>query len=165
MGAGLVPGARRRTPGGDGGHEHSVRGGGPDAGQLPPLPGGGVAAQCALPNSSPARRPVPEGNGVNAAEQIRPAPVAIIGIGCLFPRAADRAGYWANILNKVDAITEVPPSHWNPEDYFDPNAKSPDRTYARRGAFLSPVDFPPLDFGISPNTLEATDTTQLLGLV
>src|SRR5262249_38876775 len=31
--------------------------------------------------------------------------------------------------------------------------------------FLAPADFPPLDFGISPNSLEATDSTQLLGLM
>jgi hypothetical protein len=30
---------------------------------------------------------------------------------------------------------------------------------------LHRVDFPPLDFGISPNSMEATDSTQLLGLM
>ncbi len=33
------------------------------------------------------------------------------------------------------------------------------------GGFLSPVDFPALELGISPNVLEATDTTQLLALL
>ena len=92
-------------------------------------------------------------------------PVAIIGMGCMFPKADDLAGYWANIRRGVDAITDIPPTHWRPEDYFDPDPKSPDHTYARRGGFLSPVDFPPLDFGIAPHNLEATDTTQLLGLM
>ena len=32
-------------------------------------------------------------------------------------------------------------------------------------ASLSPVEFPALEFGIAPNTIEATDTTQLLGLL
>jgi acyl transferase domain-containing protein/NAD(P)-dependent dehydrogenase (short-subunit alcohol dehydrogenase family)/acyl carrier protein len=91
--------------------------------------------------------------------------VAIIGIGCLFPKAQNLGQYWTNILNGVDAITEVPPTHWQPDDYFDENPKAPDRTYACRGGFLSPVDFPLLDFGISPNSLEAIDTTQLLGLM
>jgi len=92
-------------------------------------------------------------------------PVAIIGIGCMFAKAADHGRYWANIKNRVDAITDVPPTHWRPEDYLDKDPKAPDRTYAARGGFLSPVDFPPLDFGITPNTLEAIDTTQLLGLM
>src|SRR5437016_1259574 len=91
--------------------------------------------------------------------------VAIIGIGCLFPKADNLEGYWSNICNKVDAITEVPATHWRPEDYLDKDPKRPDHVYAARGGFLSPVAFPALEFGISPNVLEATDTTQLLGLM
>src|SRR5207245_2769592 len=94
-----------------------------------------------------------------------PVPVAIIGMGCLFPKAGDLGGYWANIRHRRDAITDVPETHWRPEDYFDADPRSPDMTYARRGGFLDPVDFRPLDFGIAPNNLDATDTTQLLGLL
>src|SRR4051794_16476463 len=86
-------------------------------------------------------------------------------MSCLFPRAGDVGAYWANIRNGVDAIRDVPETHWRPEDYYDADPKAPDRTYARRGGFLDPVDFPPLDFGIAPNNLDATDTTQLLGLL
>src|SRR5581483_2873701 len=86
-------------------------------------------------------------------------------MSCMFPGAEDLSRYWSNIRNRVDAITDVPETHWSPEDYFDPDPSARDRTYARRGGFLTPVDFPPLDFGIAPNNLEATDTTQLLGLM
>src|SRR4051794_34003422 len=92
-------------------------------------------------------------------------PLAIIGIGCLFPKAVGPGAYWANIKNKVDGIGPVPPTHWNPDDYFDADAKRADMTYARRGGFLDPVDFPPGEFGIAPNDLEATDSSQLLGLI
>jgi acyl transferase domain-containing protein/NAD(P)-dependent dehydrogenase (short-subunit alcohol dehydrogenase family)/acyl carrier protein len=92
-------------------------------------------------------------------------PTAIIGIGCLFPQADGLRRFWANIQNGVDAITDVPPTHWRPEEYFDPDPKKPDHTYAHRGGFLAPADFPPLEFGVTPNSLEATDTTQLLGLL
>jgi acyl transferase domain-containing protein len=92
-------------------------------------------------------------------------PLAIVGIGCLFPKADSLGGYWANVKHGVDCITPVPPTHWDPEDYFDPDPKRPDMTYARRGGFLSPVDFNPLEFGIAPRDIEATDTSQLLGLV
>ncbi len=95
----------------------------------------------------------------------RPTPVAIIGIGCLFPGADNVESFWANLQDGVDAIADVPPTHWRPEDYFDKDPKKPDHTYAARGGFLSPVDFPALEMGISPNILEATDTTQLLGLL
>ncbi len=59
----------------------------------------------------------------------------------------------------------MPESHWRVSDYFDNDPKAADRTYAHRGGFLTPVDFPLLDFGIAPNSVEATDTTQLLGLM
>ena len=97
----------------------------------------------------------------------RPAstPLAIIGLGCLFPGANDLKTYWANIKNRVDCITPVPDTHWKPEDYFDPDPKARDKVYAHTGGFLSPVEFNPLEFGISPRDIEAIDTTQLLGLV
>jgi acyl transferase domain-containing protein/NAD(P)-dependent dehydrogenase (short-subunit alcohol dehydrogenase family) len=92
-------------------------------------------------------------------------PLAVIGIGCLFPRAPDFRTFWANIRNGIDAVTDIPPTHWRPEDYLDADPKSPDRVYVARGAFLEPVPFPPTEFGIAPNNLEATDTAQLLGLM
>ncbi|WP_068412088.1 type I polyketide synthase [Planctomyces sp. SH-PL62] len=91
--------------------------------------------------------------------------MAIIGMGCLFPMAEDLERYWSNIRDRLDAVIDVPETHWRPEDYFDADPKAADRTYAHRGGFLSPVDFPLLDFGVSPNAVEATDTTQLLGLL
>ncbi|MBN9122797.1 MAG: acyltransferase domain-containing protein, partial [Planctomycetes bacterium] len=93
------------------------------------------------------------------------APLAIVGIGCLFPKAAGPGFFWANVKHGADGITAVPPTHWNPDDYFDADPKKPDMTYARRGGFLSAVEFNPLEFGIAPRDIEATDTTQLLGLV
>ncbi len=92
-------------------------------------------------------------------------PIAIIGMGCMFPKASDLREYWANIKGKVDGIGDVPATHWRSEDYFDKDPKKPDFTYARRGGFLSPVDFDPSEFGLAPNTLEATDSAQLLGLL
>ncbi len=93
------------------------------------------------------------------------SPLAIVGIGCLFPKAGDLRAYWMNLKHGVDAIGDVPDGHWRPEDYFDDDPKRPDFTYARRGGFLEPVDFEPLKYGLAPNDIEATDTTQLLGLV
>src|SRR5947209_6310124 len=92
-------------------------------------------------------------------------PLAIVGIGCLFPKADGPGAFWANIKNGVDCVGPVPPTHWSPDDYLHDDPKAPDMTYAARGAFLDAVDFNPLEFGISPVDLEATDTSQLLGLV
>ncbi len=93
------------------------------------------------------------------------APLAIVGIGCLFPKANNPDAYWANIREGVDAIGDIPDTHWNVNDYFDDDQTRPDMTYARRGGFIDPVEFNPLLYGMSPNNIEATDTTQLLGMV
>jgi acyl transferase domain-containing protein/NAD(P)-dependent dehydrogenase (short-subunit alcohol dehydrogenase family) len=92
-------------------------------------------------------------------------PIAIVGMSCLFPKAQSIQEYWSNIKNRVDAITDVPESHWRPEDYFDADPKRPDHTYCSRGGFLDPVEFDPVEYGISPKSIEATDTAQLLSLV
>jgi len=83
----------------------------------------------------------------------------------VFPGAPDHRQFWSNIKNGVDSITTIPDTHWKLEDYFDADQKAPDSTYGSRGGFISPVDFNPLEFAIAPNTLEAIDTSQLLGLM
>ena len=95
----------------------------------------------------------------------RATPLAVIGLACIFPKARNARVFWANIKNRVDAITEVPESHWAVGDYFDGDPQAPDMTYARRGGFIEPLEFDPLEYGISPNNIEATDTTQLLSMV
>jgi len=92
-------------------------------------------------------------------------PVAIIGIGCLFPGAPGLKAYWQLLYQKKDAIQNIPQTHWSSEEYFHEDPKMPDHVYCRRGAFLSPVDFDPSEFGIPPSSLEATDTSQLLALI
>ncbi len=93
------------------------------------------------------------------------ASLAVVGIGCVFPKAKTLREYWANVKNKVDAIRDVPESHWNRDDYFDQDPKKPDHVYAYKGGFLDAYDFDPSEFGLAPNTLEATDPAQLFGLV
>jgi len=91
--------------------------------------------------------------------------IAIIGMASLFPESKNLQEYWEKIIQKVDCITDVPPSRWRIEDYYDPDPKAPDKTYCKRGGFIPDIDFNPLDFGLPPNLLEVTDISQLLGLV
>ena len=91
-------------------------------------------------------------------------PVAIVGMSCFFPKSIGLKAYWRLLLNGQDAITEVPPTHWSTQDYYDPDPHRPDHVHCSRGGFLSPVSFDPSEFGIPPSTLEATDTSQLLAL-
>ena len=96
---------------------------------------------------------------------VNTVPVAIIGLGSIYPQADNAGKFWTNIKNRVDAITEVPESHWRSDDYYDQDPKVADKVYAKLGGFLSPVEFSPMDYGILPNAIEAIDTSQLLGLL
>ena len=92
-------------------------------------------------------------------------PIAIVGASALFPGATDSDGFWRNVLEGNDLITDVPPSHWLIDDYYDPDPKAKDKTYAKRGAFLPKIDFDALGFGVPPSIIPATDTAQLLALI
>jgi acyl transferase domain-containing protein len=98
-------------------------------------------------------------------QKLKTVPIAIIGISAIFPNSINKQEYWENILNKIDAITDVPESRWNSDDYFDPNPVAADKTYCKRGGFIPDIDFDPAEFGLPPNLLEATDVSQLLALV
>lgn len=91
--------------------------------------------------------------------------IAIIGIGSMFPDASDNKEYWNNIKSAKDAIRPIPVTHWKPEHYFDNDPKKPDHTYGQQGGFLKPYPFNPIEFGLAPNDIEATDTSQILGMV
>ena len=93
------------------------------------------------------------------------SPIAIVGVSALFPGSLDATGFWSDILVGRDLITDVPPSHWLIEDYYDPDPSVPDKTYAKRGAFLSEVDFDAMGWGVPPNIVPETDTSQLLALI
>ncbi|MEV6823358.1 SDR family oxidoreductase [Amycolatopsis sp. NPDC051102] len=95
----------------------------------------------------------------------RQVPIAVVGVSALLPGCDAIEDFWRAVLTGRDLITEVPPTHWLAEDYYDPDPSAVDKTYSRRGAFLGPTDFDTLSFGIPPKALAATDTTQLLTLV
>ncbi|WP_437715756.1 SDR family NAD(P)-dependent oxidoreductase [Sorangium sp. So ce448] len=91
--------------------------------------------------------------------------IAVVGVSAIFPGSLDAHGFWRDILSGTDLITDVPSTHWLVEDYYDPDPSAPDKTYAKRGAFLKNVPFDPLEWGVPPSIVPATDTTQLLALI
>lgn len=98
-------------------------------------------------------------------EKIAPCNIAVVGVSTLFPGSVDKEGFWNDIFAGKDLISEVPPTHWLPEDYYDANPSVPDKTYTTRGGFISNVEFDPMEFGIVPKNIPATDVSQLLALV
>lgn len=93
------------------------------------------------------------------------APIAIVGMGVIFPQARNLAQYWRNILTGKDLISDVPSSHWLIDDYYDPDPDAQDKTYCKRGAFIPDIDFHPMEYGIPPSNIPVLDTSQLLALV
>ena len=93
-----------------------------------------------------------------------PCDIAIVGMSCVLPKAPDVRTFWANQLNKVDAITEIPAERFNIDLYYDPDKKAKDKIYTRWGGFIDDVPFEPLRYGIPPNALGSIDPMQLLSL-
>lgn len=99
----------------------------------------------------------------------RPTDAAIVGMGAVFPGAADLAAYRRNLLAGTDSIGDVPPGRWDPEVYYDPaGASGPaagDRFYCRRGGFVDGLAaFDPTRFGIMPAAVEGAEPDQMLAL-
>ncbi|WP_433325369.1 SDR family oxidoreductase [Spirillospora sp. CA-294931] len=94
-----------------------------------------------------------------------PRPVAVVALGAILPGATGVDACWRMILAGADQIREVPGDRWLVGDYYDPDPRAPDRTYAKRGGFLPRVDFDPLRYGIPPSTMQSTDSAQLLALL
>jgi acyl transferase domain-containing protein/acyl carrier protein len=83
-------------------------------------------------------------------------PIAIIGMGCRFPGGANSPQtFWQLLKEGVDAITEIPPTRWNVNAFYDPDQEKSGKSYTRWGGFIEDVDrFDAHFFGISPR--EAT---------
>lgn len=94
------------------------------------------------------------------ARRPRPADIAIIGIGCVFPGARDADGFWANVVAGADAVTEV--RHWDPAVHDDPSGEG--REPCKRGGFIPDVPFDPHAYGIPPEELGGIAPVQLLSL-
>src|SRR3954454_8023210 len=81
-------------------------------------------------------------------------PIAIIGISCRLPMAADPQSFWRLLEGGGSAITEAPEGRWE-------NSSLPHRF----GGFLDQIDaFDPTFFGISPREAAAMDPQQRLML-
>ncbi|MCW3174264.1 type I polyketide synthase [Shewanella subflava] len=98
-------------------------------------------------------------------KRLKDMPVAIVGMASIFANSRYLNKFWDLISEKIDAITEVPDTHWRIEDYYDADKSAPDKSYCKRGGFLPEVDFNPMEFGLPPNILELTDSSQLLSLI
>ncbi|HLQ22864.1 MAG TPA: beta-ketoacyl synthase N-terminal-like domain-containing protein, partial [Gemmatimonadales bacterium] len=91
----------------------------------------------------------------------KPCDIAIVGMACYFPGSTSLLAYWENILNKVNVIGEVPPTHWDWRLYYDPDPRAPDKIISKWGGFLDDIPFDPFVYGITPNSLHSIEPLQL----
>ncbi|UUO06408.1 aminotransferase class I/II-fold pyridoxal phosphate-dependent enzyme [Blastopirellula sp. J2-11] len=95
--------------------------------------------------------------------QLPHSPIAVVGVGCRFPGAADIAAYWELLAGGVDAIRETPRDRWDVDALYSSEPATPGKTSTRWGGFLDEVaDFDPAFFGISGREAEKMDPQQRL---
>ena len=84
--------------------------------------------------------------------------IAIVGLDCRFPKAADPAALWTLLLNGTDGIDEIPAERWNAAELLDDGAVN-----HRAGGLINDADAFDNDFfGIAPREAEAMDPQQRL---
>ncbi len=92
-------------------------------------------------------------------------PIAVIGLGCRFPRAATASEFWQNLVGGVDCIREVPADRWDVDALYDPDPDAAGKMITRWGGFLDGADqFDPMFFGVSPREASRMDPQQRLAL-
>ncbi|MCZ7456322.1 type I polyketide synthase [Streptomyces sp. WMMC940] len=105
--------------------------------------------------------PGTHGGATGEPEPSRPLDVAVIGMACMFPGAPDLASFWANVLDGVDSVGEVPRDRWDPGVH---GVEAGGAITSRWGGFLPPIPFDALRYGIPPASLGSIEPVQLLAL-
>src|SRR5438067_2333668 len=93
-------------------------------------------------------------------------PIAVVGAGGLLPRAADLAGFWANVAGGIDAGRDVPPGRWllDAADCYQPGAPAPDKVYCTRGYFIDAIPLDLTGLAVDPHLVARLDAVFHLAL-
>jgi len=90
--------------------------------------------------------------------------IAIIGMGCVFPRANNVGQYWKNILSGDIYFSKMPESLWRLDNYHSKDRGRADKSATTVGSFIEGFEFPFLDYKLPPNAMKGVDPTQLVTL-
>ena len=86
--------------------------------------------------------------------------IAIVGLGAILPDAEGVAAFWQNILGKRYSISETPSDRWSLADYYDPDPRTPDKTYSKIGGWLRGYEFDWKRFKMPPKVAGSIDQGQ-----
>ncbi|MEM9445730.1 MAG: SDR family NAD(P)-dependent oxidoreductase [Verrucomicrobiota bacterium] len=107
-------------------------------------------------------------DSVEVVNEASPAPpaldIAIIGMGGFLPGANDLETYWQNILDKKDAIGEVPEDRFDFKLWYNKDKSIRDTINSKWGGFIEDVPFDPFKYGIPPTALRSIEPAQLLSV-
>ena len=90
--------------------------------------------------------------------------IAVIGMGCIFPKANSVDQYWKNILTGDTYIKEMPKELWHLREYYSPEPNVPEKSYTVLGSFIEDFEFPFLDYRLPPKAMKGVDPAQLVTL-
>ncbi|MFF6918560.1 amino acid adenylation domain-containing protein [Streptomyces sp. NPDC012466] len=83
--------------------------------------------------------------------------IAVVGLSCRFPGAADAAAFQRNLLAGVCSVTEVPAARWDVGELYRPEPE-PGRSISKWGGFLDGIeDFDPEWFGMNEDEARCLD--------
>ncbi len=96
----------------------------------------------------------------------RSTDIAVIGMSCKFPHAADLPAMWKLISTGEVAFEDIGDSRWTHSSFFEPtDVRAPDKTYVRKGAFIDGVEeFAALHYGLAPRRVQVMDPQQRLAI-
>jgi len=89
-------------------------------------------------------------------------PVAIVGMACRLPGAANLEQYWQLISQGKSAVGEVPPERLNREIYYHPEKGTRGKTYSTKAALLSDRTFNHQRCPLPQSLIDSVDNTHLL---
>jgi myxalamid-type polyketide synthase MxaC len=93
-------------------------------------------------------------------------PIAIIGMSCRFPGAADSPeAFWKLLCDGRDAVAELPQERWDASLLDRGGLESDEKALLRWGGFVDGIDrFDPAFFDISPREAATMDPQQRLAM-
>jgi acyl transferase domain-containing protein/NAD(P)-dependent dehydrogenase (short-subunit alcohol dehydrogenase family) len=91
-------------------------------------------------------------------------PIVVVSAACRVPGNVNSTDeFWEMLMSGTDCVTDIPPSRFDIDPFYDPNLNAIGRSYTRKGAFMSQVEsFDHEFFGIPILEARAMDPQQRL---